>query len=407
MQSEFSRLQLMHDREMAEVDSWLHAEETQLHDRVKSRLQQRVDEERTAAQEELRIAVKAIHDRAEKEAEHAQKEHVRAVRGQQEVAERDLDKHRELLSEKSRKLRRSNQSELKGLQESAAGRLAELKAGHGRQVEELQTEHEEGLKRLRKQARDVLLLHTETSELSSDLLRLSVDEGSDGPSSRGSARSSPTKTKVRRSGGGGSSPRGNDSVVRKEAEAQRDKQLQNEIRSLETETLRLERSLKARAAEERSRIVDAQTSEETGNARRLRSLNDQMADVVLTREQLFRAVQEAQRRSDEASRVASETRREVQVYRDGIAAQRHRVKDREAVHRVRLKEMQLQSGPALRALRERCEQLEEELRRCERQSDEELRTNEKQHSAELADMDRQVIHLYCFPSDIVSYDRVR
>jgi hypothetical protein len=92
-------------------------------------------------------------------------------------------------------------------------------------------------------------------------------------------------------------------------------------------------------------------------------------------EQLFNSVQDAQRRSDEASRIVSETR--------------HHVKDKEALHRVLLKEIQLQSGPMLRTLREHCEQLEEEFRRCERQSDEELRANEKQHSAELADMDRR------------------
>eukprot|EP01034_Spumella_vulgaris_P022107 gene22107-28207_t len=392
MQSEFARLQLMHDREMAEVDSWLHSEETQIHDRIKTRLQQKVDEERNAAQEELRSAVKSVQDAAEKELELLQRDHVRSVRALQESLEKDLDKHRELLGEKARKLRRSNQLELKGLQESAAARHADLKSGHSRHIEDLQVEHEEAIRRLKKQARDSASLHTETSELSSDLLRLSIDDGgSDGPSSRSSSnKSSPVKRQKGKVSPGVSSSGGGDSQVRRAAEAQRDKQLQNEIRSLETETLRLERSLKAQVTENKARILETQTVEETGNSRRLRNLNEQVADVVLAREKLFRSVQEVQRRSDEVAKTVSEMRREVQVYKDGIAAQRHRAKDREAVHRVRLRELQLQNGPAVRELRDLCEDLGDELRRCERNSDDLLRVSEKQHSEELADMDKQV-----------------
>lgn len=189
------------------------------------------------------------------------------------------------------------------------------------------------------------------------------------------------------SGGGGG---GGDGAARREAEARRNKQLQSEIKALETETLRLERHLRARADEERSRIQEAQAAEESGIARRTRQLNEQLADLVVEREQQLRALEDARKRAESGSGRLAEARREVQVYRDGIAAHRQRIADKEAQHKLRLREVQLESGPAVRQLRERVDEAEGRLRREARESEEEQRDSERQHASELSAMDAQV-----------------
>ncbi len=374
MQSEFNRLQMAHEAEMAQVDAWLQGEEKALQGAMTARLQRSVDEERSAAKEEVRTVVKTLTDRATAEAEQATRDGARALRSQQESLDRELEKHREALSEKVKRARRSNQTELHAVQEGSQKRLADLKSSHAMQIDSIQRDHEEQVKLLKKAARDSLARleqhqqggyeSSRSDELGESVhaLRISVDDDSGQGARRAvvsgtprrtpsnnNSRSSPGKsdrlssslknqpTIIRTADGdetGDSSA--SVSAARREAELRRDKQLQNEIRSLETETLRLERQLRARADEERSRILDAQAAEESGNARRTRQLNEQLADLVVERERALRALEEAKHTEASGARQAAECRREIQVYRDGIAAQRHRVSDKEAQHKLRL-----------------------------------------------------------------------
>lgn len=143
MQSEFNRLQMAHETEMAQVDAWLQAEERSLQGAMTARLQQSVDEERAAAKEEMRMVLKTLSDRAAADAEQASRDGARSLRAQQESLDREIEKVREVLSEKLRRARRVNQADLLAVQEGNQKRLADLKSSHAVQIDALQQEHEE------------------------------------------------------------------------------------------------------------------------------------------------------------------------------------------------------------------------------------------------------------------------
>ena len=134
---------MMHERDVAEVDQWLQTEERQLQQQMVERLQHSVDEERCAAKEELRLSLKAIRDKSAGECEQVLRENSRSSRTMQESAERDLEKVRAVLADKVKRLRVSNQVDLKQTQDGSQQRIADLKASHAMHIENLQVQHEQ------------------------------------------------------------------------------------------------------------------------------------------------------------------------------------------------------------------------------------------------------------------------
>jgi hypothetical protein len=82
--------------------------------------------------------------------------------------------------------------------------------------------------------------------------------------------------------------------------------------------------------------------------------------------------------------------KEVGVYREGIAAHRARIADKQEQHRLALREAQLEVGPRLRELREACDIAVAQLRDSHENARQQLSTVEKEHAAELAKLDSQV-----------------
>ncbi len=201
------------------------------------------------------------------------------------------------------------------------------------------------------------------------------------------------------------------------AEEERNKQLQAEIRALESETLRLERQWRARAeAEEKSVLSAVAVEEEQSQVRRQRLLRgsnnsgisrtggeEDAAELVVKREQLIQQLQSLRVEHERTAQEEKELTEEIQVYRDGVVAHKERMHDKQEQHRLRLRELQLEFGPKLRELREQIDalatQLRDETERCRRQA----AATDKEHAAELAKLDEQVeflfgylYFLYCF-----------
>lgn len=205
------------------------------------------------------------------------------------------------------------------------------------------------------------------------------------------------------------------SVVRAGQE-ERDKQLQAEIRALESETIRLERQWRARAeAEEKSVLATVAVEEDYLQVRRQRSLGNQRgqhsgdgeggggggddaAELVVRREQLVQQLQALRAQSERTAREEQEVAAEIQTYRDGVAAHKARISDKQEQHRLHLREMQLETGPKLRELREQVDavtaQIKDGAERCRRQAV----AVDKEHAIELAKLDSQVSLLCCITS---------
>ena len=110
--------------------------------------------------------------------------------------------------------------------------------------------------------------------------------------------------------------------MREEAHKDRDRRLQSEIRSLQAESVRLERAWKARAEEEKQYVKDSRDKEEKQSARRQRQLNDENAELMSLKEQLAQDSRRAQESLTSAASELQEVRREIDVYEGGIGALR-------------------------------------------------------------------------------------
>lgn len=181
----------------------------------------------------------------------------------------------------------------------------------------------------------------------------------------------------------------------------RDRQIQAEIRALESETLRLERQWRARAeAEEKQALAAVAKEEEYTAARRgIRGTRyqgsdggggDDVAELVVKREQLLAQIKVLQGQVDRATAEEAEAVREVGVYKEGIAAHRARIQDKQEQHRLALREIQLEAGPSIRELKESCDTVVTQIREAADSARQELARIEHEHKAELARLDSQV-----------------
>jgi len=190
-------------------------------------------------------------------------------------------------------------------------------------------------------------------------------------------------------------------AVVRAGQEERDKQLQAEIRAIESETIRLERQWRARAeAEEKSVLATVAVEEEYLQVRRQRSQQregssskDREADVaelVVQREQLIQQLQAIRSQSERTAQEEKEVTAEIRVYRDGVAAHKARISDKQEQHRLHLRELQLESGPKLRELREQVDTIATQIRDGAERSRREATVVDKEHAAELAKLDSQV-----------------
>lgn len=191
-------------------------------------------------------------------------------------------------------------------------------------------------------------------------------------------------------------------AVVRAGQEERDKQLQAEIRALESETIRLERQWRARAeAEEKAVLATVAVEEDYLQVRRQRSQRAQtssgsggaeedVAELVVLREQLVQQLQAVTAQSERTTQEEQEVTAEIRTYREGVAAHRARISDKQEQHRLHLRELQLEAGPKLRELREQVDstaaQIKDGAERCRRQA----AAVDKDHAVELAKLDSQV-----------------
>lgn len=178
--------------------------------------------------------------------------------------------------------------------------------------------------------------------------------------------------------------------LREEQETHRDKQLQAFIRSLEVETLKLEREWKTRLEKEEKKLNELTSKEHEQLSRRLRQINDEIADGVVEREQLHRVLQEEKQREEQYQEELTKLRHEVTVYEDGIAAQRSRLQDKTQQHQLALRGLHLEYSPQLRELQHEITTIEQQMQQYAQQWEEDQVLLENEHAEALATLDRQV-----------------
>lgn len=134
---------MLHEQELSAAKMHIHNEERTLQESMASKLQARLDEERQAAKEELKLSARALQDKAAAEIDTAKRDHRKQLQRQTDDLERDLERHRLFLKDKALRDRDRAHADMKVLQEGSQQRILELQQRHAKHIESLQNEHEQ------------------------------------------------------------------------------------------------------------------------------------------------------------------------------------------------------------------------------------------------------------------------
>jgi hypothetical protein len=142
LQPEVGRLHVEHEGELAEVHRQLKQRERTLTEGMGFRLQGRLEEERSAAKEELKLSASVLQDREAGDSEGAEREHYRVLQRLGRDQERELDRRRQLARERGEQHRQQLREEERRLLEVGQQRVAVLKQQHAHHLEKLLEEHD-------------------------------------------------------------------------------------------------------------------------------------------------------------------------------------------------------------------------------------------------------------------------
>ena len=363
LQPEFARLQLMHERELSDVETNAKAEERRLREMMQSRLESLIRDEKNSFLDEQRSVGRSRGDAVVAELQAAEREHRMRMQSLQGDLEKDFERYVAALNAKTDKERKAGQLEIRKAQEACHARMQEIRARHLSEIQALLRDHDDQVKEIRRDAEYAL----------KKLERKLRDE--DGQGGGSNAASSENHL---------------DDQVRRDATAQRDKRIQSEIRTLQAESVRLERAWKAKAEEERSDISEARNREEKESTKRQRNFTEQISELAVTRESLAQDVRILNEKVLVLSSELLEGRREIEVYENGVSAHRLRLKDLEGTHSSRQRDEEVSNERTLENLRARLDKLNDLHRNREKMLEQELNHLESAHVSEMEKLDQQV-----------------
>lgn len=363
LQPEINRLQQAHERELAEVIAHYREEERRAREANALRLQELVEQERVVLIESQRSSVKDHMETLVAELEAAEREHRFRMTGIKEDLEKDLQKLKDALSNKTMKERKNVQAEIHAAQENYKQRSIELRSRHHDEIIVLKKDHEETIKQMRKK------LERAKAEIEEKYAKhLSGGAG----------------------GGFGKFNISEADFLTQEAKQERDRRLQIEIRQLQAETIRLERNWKATGDAERTEIIEMRAREEKESQRRQRQLTEEVAQLALIREQLGSESKEVVSRNHELDSEIGELLKETRIYEDGIGAHRVRIRDMESMNRIKERELVQSTDKKMLELKARCDKLANTIKDIDEQAQHDRDRLEERHRQALEAMDKQI-----------------
>lgn len=410
----------MHDHEMEQVRINTQQEERKVRDLCQQRLDSALEDERRAAQEEIKLMLKSIQDRSTKDLEELSREWKSKLRQLNMEHDRELEGLRQHLKDKATRQRREHDEELHDLQDHSQQRLLELKKAHIQLLDRISHEHDQKLRdvkrstlREEKEINAKLGIGKNKKSISYNDDVEDDDDEEEAPrprsfAARSTPKGSPAKSKRSHAAAAAATApiddenenSSNDDLtadmvaqlteVRRAAEEARDKQLQSMIRTLEAENIKLERQWQQELERDRKTISETDTKEEDSLKRRVKSLTEETADMVMEREQLLQAVTDEKKREEAVKLELTELKHELSVYRDGVNVHRSRMQEKEEQHKLALRELQLQYNPLLRDLEQELNNLNDSIKMEEKQYREESQRMEQRQTEELLRLDANV-----------------
>lgn len=372
LQPEFSRLQRMHEREIAEAEEHAKSEERKMRSYFQGKLEELVREERQSHEDSQKNLQHNRHNAVNTELDASEREHRMRLLTTQSDAEKDLNKLKNLLEAKVDKERKEGYGEVMAAQETFQKRVHEIRSRHASEVSTLLKDHDEQIKAIRLRASERKLFAEQ--EMIGDTRSGSIEDLVSKDADRKGKEVENSTTKQ----------------MQDEVQRERDRKLQCEIRSLQAQSVRLERSWKSKAAEERQFVIESNDKEQRENSRRHRQLNEETAELMSLHELLANDVRRAQELLTKTSNELDETRNEIDVYEGGLAAHRNRIRDMQSLCMARMRDDESSNQSRVEATRARLERIRSRLQHKKNSTDRELADLESRHVTDMEALDGQV-----------------
>jgi hypothetical protein len=443
MEPEYQRLQSMHERDISESELSFQKEERNLQNNARSQLESAIEEERQQSKEEMKYSLQSLQDKVVREIEALTREQKLKQRQVIEDHDREQEKLNAVHQDKLNKARKGYYKELDDLQHGAQQRLLDLKKSHQLHIENVSKEHDDAMRRVRRQciedkARMQSYVRSQTAsgepidlsgflleplspakkrggssaseskptsggDISSPMVGVLMDDDSDdGDMERARPPISPSRLMVKQPTSSRNDAKNVDFLFtslalqerfqhqKKEAEGKRDKSVQNEIRLLELESVKIEREFFLKFEQEKHAILNLQKQEEENMAIQVQQLSSGVAELVREREQLFQAEQIERQKDERCRKEIDELLDEIKIFKSGIAVQKTEIRQQEDSLKIRLRELQLENGPELRSLQDNLEKIEEKILLEEKDWKEQSSILERDHAQELIKLDSSV-----------------
>eukprot|EP01038_Epipyxis_sp_PR26KG_P007106 gene7106-9695_t len=338
VQPEINRLTLIHEQELSEINLSMKTEERKLRDEMAMKLQERLEEENRINKEELIRNSNNIYDQTNNEIDSSMRNHSKKMMILQTELNEVLEEHKKSITEKSKKSRQILTSEMRAQQESMQQKISNLKSVHISNIDRLQHDHDELVK----------------NDIISSSLRNTIDE------------------------------------IKRNIIKERDKMLQNEIRSAEIESIQLEKIIKNKYDIEKKSILENCQLEERDLIRRQDLLNDNISDLVVKREELLQKNNEFKLKEDYISSEINDLNNEIKSIINEIYSQRNIYNNKMNSFKTKIREIDLQYASQIRNLKEELERGRSSMLEAELEAEREMKQAEASHKKELGVLDRDV-----------------
>eukprot|EP01036_Dinobryon_divergens_P026401 gene26401-35044_t len=395
LQPEMNRLNLLHEREMGDIEQQANAAEREARELYARRLQQDSDNLRQQGQEDIRQASRLESEQLSATMESERIAHSTVIARQQALADREQERLRAQLSERSVTLKASFHKELKEHQEAGQVRLLDLKNSHSSALENIRREHEKQVRALQRTGEAKSVETKDSFNESKSISRLQHhyrNRHDDFDDRRAGGRPDRSHDSDDLSESIVPSPRAIPEVI-----SQRHPASLQQLSSVEEddvddalsvgERTQLEQArdkLQQKVHKEREQALQAIHVEEKHYEQSLKQLRESLADLVVNREKLLQSVSDCKQREATYLAEQAQLEREIAVYRDGIAAHRGRMRDVDTVHQLRGGSRQVVT------LTDLCDKLSKELSEAERLAEQDLNDISFGHKSELQTLDAKV-----------------
>lgn len=180
-------------------------------------------------------------------------------------------------------------------------------------------------------------------------------------------------------------------AVIKACEEERDKQLQHEIRIMETESLRLERQWRKELEQQKQQALASVEKEKAHRERNRQQGGIQVAELIVLRESHLKELQQLKEDHQETLKIEASLRKEIFSYQERIAAVQNKIQGKEEEHRLRMREIQLEFNTEKRELQYEIDNLQQEINERKANFEEQSQKKEQEHEEALQKLDEEVL----------------